>query len=220
VAFIRAAVAALDAEGDRVEAAELELLKARRLVSGSEGDVFGPIVEVFAGHVDLARARASLRDGAFADAMRYRSAAEGHLRPVSGDIPNEDLRFARRLLQRALRAPANQIELPGDALVVDPEGRWFRPPGGTRVDLGRRRLLQSLLLALAQEHRTDPGKTLSIDRLVRTAWSDERIQRKAATNRLRVSIAQLRRRGLGSSIVFRDGGYGIDPRLEVIISPQ
>jgi len=214
-AAFHAAFAALQAADGHLAEAERELAEAAALDKAGSARA---LYELHRGHLDLARGRASMAQGDVTSARRSRLNAEERLAaaPRAGD---EDIRFAKRLLAAALRAPENAMKPPDDVLVIEEEGRWFHAPGGVRVVLGRRAKLKSLLLALTQERQGSPGRTAPPDELIERAWPGEHMRRSAATNRLRVAIAGLRDLGLRSAIVFADGGYRIDENVRVVVVP-
>ncbi|MFT3775759.1 MAG: tetratricopeptide repeat protein [Minicystis sp.] len=155
-------------------------------------------------HVSLVRATESERTAIIAKA---RSLAE----PWS----NDDVRFALRLLLARTRPEALA---PAGALVVRDEGASFRlPDARSAVDLTRRVPLRRILHALARLRVDAPGEPLSTDELVRAGWPGERMSADAASNRVRVALATLRKLGLRDAIVTGTGGYLLDPALSVVL---
>ena len=61
------------------------------------------------------------------------------------------------------------------ALVVQEKGRWFRPPGGERVDLSRKGTLRPLLLKLVTHREDMPREALDVEQLFSGVWPGERI---------------------------------------------
>jgi predicted ATPase/Tfp pilus assembly protein PilF len=120
----------------------------------------------------------------------------------------------------ALRAQAGPLERSVDeapnALVVQEKGRWFRAPGGERVDLSRKRTLRPLLLKLVTWREEEPGEALDVEQLFRAVWPGERILERAKKNRVYVSVATLRRLGLDSLLDTRGDGYLLRPEVEVV----
>lgn len=214
-ALFRSCLAVIDAASADVDAAERELGLARSELDRSPEQVFlRRAVEVHAGHVDLAKARAAAAAGHAADSEALRSAARGRL-DVSG-FAQSDVRFAQRLLARALEG---QIQ-PGPEKVwkIHETGLWFEPPYGERVELGRKHALRRLLVRLAEAHRAGSEIPLAAGELIAAGWPGERIQEHAAKNRLRVALHTLRRLGLSDLLATHADGYRLDPsgRVEVV----
>ena len=107
--------------------------------------------------------------------------------------------------------PPDDRALPPDVLVVGRTGLWFRPPGGERVKLHRRRALRQIVEALvgAREQRADAA--LPLRRMVEAGWPDEHIQPEAAADRAYAAVATLRKMGLRGWLVRLDEGYALDP---------
>lgn len=100
-------------------------------------------------------------------------------------------------------------------LVVAPDSRWFELPGEPRVDIARRQNLRRILAALIDAHERDPGLCLDSGTLFAAGWPGERAVQNAATNRVRVAIATLRKLGLREAVVTEPGGYRLAPALRV-----
>lgn len=139
---------------------------------------------------------------------------------------NQDERFALRcveLWRRKGHAWSGPVSSPPSAppsmppvsevLTVGSNALWFRPPGQRKVDLSRRRALPKLLEALCRRRAEAPEQTLTVAELVEAGWPGEKIPYAAATNRLYVAIATLRKLGLGDLLVTRDDGYLLDPNV-------
>lgn len=130
------------------------------------------------------------------------------------------VRWAARLLHAALRkARAAAGEPAPDALVVHTGGEWFvLPRAAKKVALSRRAALRRLLSAFIEaRHR---GSILTVAALAEAGWPGERMLTAAATNRVHVAIATLRRLGLRDALIHRDGGYGLDPSLPLVIADE
>jgi hypothetical protein len=103
----------------------------------------------------------------------------------------------------------------GVPLIVDVECRWFRLRAGI-VGLGRREVLQRILRCLVSRRLAAPGAPVTIDEIFAAGWpGQEQIHRFAMVNRIRVAIATLRKLGLERAVLTTEGGYLIDPRVEV-----
>ncbi len=101
-------------------------------------------------------------------------------------------------------------------LTVDREGRWFELERGAPVDLGRRRVLRRLLVALAARHERSPGKEIEAIDLLAVGWPGERVLPDAAGRRVRTAIWSLRRLGLGRLVTTKGFGYAIDRDAQVV----
>lgn len=207
-AFFRAHLATvLLAEGDAA-AAERELDAARDKIEASGDPFLRLAVELL--HVPSWRATGTPEDEArIADVLaRAESSADGPS-PVS---QSADVLFAFRRARAALGEdrPSTPGRWPRDTLVVHPEATWMCPPGGARVELGRRDALRRLLDTLSRARLDHPGRAISREALIAAAWPGERILKKAAQNRLRVGIATLRKLGLANVIVTDPDGYLLD----------
>jgi tetratricopeptide (TPR) repeat protein len=122
---------------------------------------------------------------------------------------------SRIALRRQDAAGGSLAEEAPDALVVQEKGRWFRVPGGERVDLSRKRTLRPLLLKLVAHREEEPGEALDVEQLFSAVWPGERILERAKKNRVYVSVATLRRLGLDSLLDTRGDGYLLRPEVEV-----
>ncbi|MEN0067728.1 MAG: hypothetical protein AAGA48_36705 [Myxococcota bacterium] len=116
-----------------------------------------------------------------------------------------------RLAARLLRA-----QLPGTAtLVVGPHLAWARLGGEARIDLRRRPVTQSLLRLLVQTRERNPGVFVSKQALIDAAWSGDRAQPEALSNRLWTALSKVRRAGL-DAIERGKAGYRIPERIQVV----
>jgi len=104
-----------------------------------------------------------------------------------------------------------------DALLVGDGGRWFRPPGGSQVDLTRKRTLRPMLLLLAEHRLTSPGEAMDVNQIFSGVWPGERALPRARKNRVYVSIATLRKMGLDTVLTTRGDGYLFRPDVAVVI---
>ncbi len=138
--------------------------------------------------------------GARLGARRGRLLLRGSRRPSLSD--------AQRLPD-AVPDPTN----PTPAIRVGQDGQWLETPNGMRHDLGTRRPLRRLLLALATARREQVGSTLSIEQLLQAGWPGENPLPEAGSNRVYVAVSTLRKLGLGESLQRWDGGYRLDPQV-------
>lgn len=128
------------------------------------------------------------------------------------------LRHIQQRLPVWLRARMTlELEDPSAAsLLLDDEVLAYRAPGQDAwVDMSKRPTPMRLLLTLATHHAAAPGQPMSADTLCEHVWPGERIMPEAATNRLYVTIAGLRREGLRDVILNVEGGYLIAPNLKL-----
>src|SRR5690606_28079765 len=108
---------------------------------------------------------------------------------------------------RLLTAQSEDANERGDAssLWVHARGEWFRPPGSDRVDCRARRVVRVLLVALAVARRDRPGVPVSCEELQRLGWPNEKMHPDSARNRIKQSMAVLRRLGLGRILARGEG---------------
>lgn len=97
--------------------------------------------------------------------------------------------------------------LPQPTLAVHVAGSWFQLPDGSRVACARPPVLRLLLAALARARRERPGEPVPTLELYRACWPDERMYAESARNRLKQSVAALRRLGLEHLLVRVKNGY-------------
>lgn len=199
------------------------------------------IASLFAGNLERARllvARAA-RDAAtataarsteihvahvhYADGTGSRAALEEAMNPngKKAPSPTEHIRWATTFARRSIE----QREPPRDALVILDPHRVHLPALGdaeeTWVDLSRKPTLDRLLTALAKAHTPRGGtqRPLTVTELLQVGWPEERLQRAAAENRLRVALSSLRALGNGSlkTLILHDkDGYRLAEDLRVI----
>jgi len=211
-AVLHAAAASLEAtDGDRVAAAaHLDL--AERSARRSGNAVARIAVEVHRGVVELALAGG---DAALTARLRERARelAEGASPDAKVARVSLDVRFALRLLERALSS-ASRVTAP-PTLRLGPGAAWFAWGDAAPVDLSKRGPLRRLLVTLADRHARAPGRGLAVDALADGAWPGERVLPTAAATRVRVAIATLRRLGLRAALVTREDGYLLDPSVQL-----
>jgi len=243
----REAVDALEGLGERwycgiylaawgaLEAACDDRREAERLFERSEKHLHAvgdaallEALELHRGQLDLAQSRAHASDGDARGASRARREAEARL-PRANAL-HEHVRFARRLLERALKPTAPRapevdaptiaaVETSPSALVIETEGRWFRAPRGSVVDLTRRKSARLLLLELVATRTAFPGTAASVSSLVAAGWPGEKMIERAGVARLYVALSALRNLGLRDLLLSRRDGYLLDPGVEVVRWP-
>ncbi|MFO0563268.1 MAG: AAA family ATPase [Polyangiales bacterium] len=137
---------------------------------------------------------------------------------------SDDVRIASTIVSRALDAPVAldvtpaasatiTRENPRNVLVIGPEALWFRiddqPVNDLRAYGPLRRVLEALV-------RTQSDRSaLTIEALFAAGWPAERAIASAASNRVHVTLSDLRRRGLRPWIVQREGQYVLSDALAV-----
>ncbi|MFO0618804.1 MAG: NACHT domain-containing protein [Polyangiaceae bacterium] len=218
---VHAGRAALEATMGASDAAHAHLELARRHALRASGAVARIVLEAHATTVELSlasgsasRSSASLR-GALDGARARVRALLGQDTEDAGVVrTNLDARFAVRMLDKTL-ARIDARASSGPRLRTPKDGLWFALGDGPHVDLGRRGALRRILLALADAHARGRGETLDVASLTSSGWPNERILVEAASTRVRVAIATLRKLGLRDVLLTRDDGYLLDPEVVV-----
>jgi hypothetical protein len=101
------------------------------------------------------------------------------------------------------------------------DGSWLRAPGGALVSFVSRPVLSALLAALCEACATRPGVALSKEALVQRAWpAERRANGPAATNRLHVALATLRKHGLADALRSTREGWLLAPELTRVVRDQ
>ena len=86
----------------------------------------------------------------------------------------------------------------------------------TWEDLSGRDVPFRLLLTLARHHDTSPEDALEPDTLCAHVWPDDRVITEASHNRLHVNLSTLRGMGVGDLIESHDGGYRLQPSVDIL----
>lgn len=172
--------------------------------------------------VGLAHALSGRGEGALGRLVRWANRAV--LIAIPGLRP--DITTAMRAFERAwrllgirpdmaaLRRRCLEVLTRDEAqLVVASDGSWFQLDGGDRQQLEHQAALRRILAALLDTHRT--GASLSVDALREAGWPGESMVPRAANNRVHVALSTLRRRGLRGHLQRFDGGYRLDPALDI-----
>ena len=118
----------------------------------------------------------------------------------------------RTALATRVDAPTPELPDPARAVVIADDGMSFTTADGTDVDLSERDLLGRALGVLVDAAREAPDELVPREQLIARIWPGERIVPRAALNRLRVTVASLRKLGLDEVLLTRRGGYLLDPR--------
>jgi len=197
--FLAARAAALAASGRCGQAWNDLEIAARRLA-----DVGDPaLIAALGAHraqvaLAAAGADANTMRAALDEARRARTQAQQYA------DTSDDVRFALRLLQRAI---------PAEQLSIGAASAWFQVPGCAVVTLSTRPTLARLLDALVDARLTRPGEPVDAETLFAAGWPGERAQPMSARNRLRVALTTLRNLGLRGVLIFRESGHFLDPAV-------
>jgi predicted ATPase/predicted negative regulator of RcsB-dependent stress response len=195
-----AARASVLADKGLVGHAENDLALAARRIA-EVGDA--ALDTVLAAHRAIVELASSARDASTA-ARALEGARAAITRAESVAARSDDVRFALRMLRRAL---------PADGLEVALDASWFVVPGRPRVELASRPTLSRVLDALVIARLESPGSALSWDTLLAAGWPGEKVLPQAAQNRVRVALSTLRTLGLRTALVTEKGGHRLDERL-------
>jgi hypothetical protein len=121
--------------------------------------------------------------------------------------------IARAIAAETQRRPDPFQSAPAAGILLGRDAEWLQTPDGTRHDIGGRRPLRRLLLALAQARCDRPGVPVSVEEMLAAGWPGESPLPEAGRNRVYVAVSALRNAGLGESLQRWDSGYRIDPQL-------
>ena len=99
--------------------------------------------------------------------------------------------------------------------MVGPDARWFRAKGSGPVTLFKSHAARRVLAALVRKRIDSPGTGLTLDALFAAGWPGERAVRKAAANRVYVTLTRLKNMGLRGLILSGDDGFLLDPRASL-----
>jgi tetratricopeptide (TPR) repeat protein len=224
IVLAAARLAGVEALSGDVEAARARLAEADLRALRLGDPVTAGVVALARGFLDVAEAHRAWGRGQIEPAKAHveralARVAEARERPAGRPLvsQSDDARTAARLLEQAIAAAVPSVAPgPGRQLRVAPAALGFAAPGAAWQDFRRRQPLRRLLLELVEQRRRAPGKSVSAERLIEAAWPGERIQAEAATNRLYVALATLRKLGLKDVVLSRDEGYVIDPDVEIV----
>jgi len=165
-----------------------------------------PAIELQSAHIDVADARRLEVAMDFAAAARARDRAYA---AVARTVPaGMDILLARRIAMHAIEEHWARRRMPKPRSVfVHERGEWFSVDAGPRVDCTRNANWRKALLALAHGRLARPARALDVSTLIGEIWNGERIRHAAGHNRLRVTIAGLRKAGLSDILVRENDGY-------------
>ena len=170
-------------------------------------------VELQVVHLDLAESRQASARGDEATAAAAYARASAKLGETASS--RGDALYARRVAASAFeRRREPSTPPPGTSdLYVQEEGNWFRVGAGRKVDCSKFGLVRRALVCVADAHARQPGVAVPWEEMVNRVWPNEAISDAAAKNRLRVTIAKLRRLGLQELLVTEACGYRLDERV-------
>ncbi len=212
-----------------IEDARASFLAADIILKRIKDDPIAALADLQRGHLDLALAREAEVAGDVEGVERHRQAARARVAAVESPThshPADDVRTTLRVLRRAIegtitaRPAVRAGTLPADALVVSEDARVFRTPAARAVKLERRHAVRLILLKLVEHRLKAPGEPLSADTLLEYGWPGERVMAEAGASRVYVALATLRKLGLRGLLVSRDGGYLLDPDVQLVVVPH
>jgi tetratricopeptide (TPR) repeat protein len=222
-------LAGMQASLGYVEDARAAFQAADAILKSIKGDPIAALADLQRGHLDLALAREAETRGDLEEASRLRESARARVAAAESpehSHPSDDVRTTLRMLRRAIESPppprrsVRAGTMPADALVVSEDGRVFRTPAARAVTLERRRAVRLILLKLVDHRLKAPGEPLSADTLLEYGWPGERVLAEAGASRVYVALATLRKLGLRGLLMSRDGGYLLDPAVQLVVVPQ
>lgn len=199
--------------GNRREAEE-DFAEARRLAASASDPLEMETWRILYEFLSLGEGR---RQG---PARRRLEQMEAKLRGLAPGRRRADFELALRWLRRGLSRqaaapPPSQEQTDSQALSIGPEGAWFQLGSLAPVDLSKRRAPRLILRALVERRLAAPGVGLSVERLAEAGWPGDRGQPTARAARVYVAVHALRSLGLGQHLLRQDGGYLLDPSLEL-----
>lgn len=112
-------------------------------------------------------------------------------------------------------APTHASPVTAGAMVVAHDYTWIHPTPGERIDITRP-LLHRLIAALVTLRLDEPNTAISAQALIEAGWPGERMQARAAKNRLYNAIHALRQHGFEDLLQTRNDGYLLDPSVTLL----
>lgn len=220
-ALARGRLGAVLASLDRLDDAARALDRSERSLAHLGDELRLELVRLAWGFLEVARARLARREKRASAAAEHLAEARARVARVRAGDPSladrsDDIRLSLRILERTLAAMGEAGAPAASDLLLSPEARWCRPPGsGTWHDLRERIAVRRILVKLVEHQREAPGRGLSLGELQEIGWPGERILPEAASNRIYVTMNQLRKLGLKEWLTRGEGGYLLDPALPV-----
>ena len=200
-----AALGAIDADEGYLAAAESRFAS----LPESDGLPLARAIDIYRLHLDLAEARRADTAGRTQEAERRRK----RVRDLLAEEPRAyDSRIARRLCLGVLTHGA-------EALEVRSSGATCRL-GHTVIELGKHQAARAVLIALVRGRLDCPARPLAWSELVGVGWPSERMLPAAAKNRLKVTVAWLRKAGFRDLIQSDERGYWLRPNMRVLVESK
>ena len=207
-----------------VSTATDHMRRAEVLAAGGDDSV-NDAVRLHGIHVLLARARRAARAGNQPKCNRFIDDARGQLetlRPLESAPTTDDILGAYRLAASMLDGFEDEerdhlLDVAKQAVVVQTEARSFRAPGADAVSMDRKRSLRKMLEVLVSRRLEHPNAVITPAELTELVWPGERLDRDVANARVYVSISALRKLGLRSVLMQKNGGYLLDHRTPVVL---
>ena len=100
-------------------------------------------------------------------------------------------------------------------LRIERDGSRFRLGAKPSVDLRRRHAARRVLWALTEEALTNDSKPLSTRELLEIGWPGERVEAASGAHRVHVTIAKLRKLGLGERLTRGENGYRLTGLIDI-----
>ena len=214
---------------DRIEEGVEALEATEALFEGELNPDHHNQLEILRAELDLARSRRARLAGDLKSAAAHqlrvgeriaplmRRGPPTPARPEGLPSPAErslSVRIGLAHLHELTRASGEAEGPPG--MEIGPDTRWFRIPGGEKVDISRRRVLRRMLSALVDKRFAEPGEPMSQQDMLAAGWPGERIRPDSGANRVYVGVATLRKLGLGDLLVTTDEGYLLDGDIPAV----
>jgi predicted ATPase/Tfp pilus assembly protein PilF len=219
-AIAQSRLGAVLASLDATDEARRALGRGERLLTHLGDEPSSELSQLCGGFLDLALGRAARLGGDAEGAALHLGAVRARIAHARAGDPSladrsDDIRLTLRILERSLAALGEAAERTDRELLLSPEARWCRPPGGAWQDLRERQAVRRLLTKLVEQQRKAPGKGLSLAELKEAGWPGERILPEAASNRIYVAFNLLRKLGLKPWLRKDGDGYSLDPALPI-----
>lgn len=115
---------------------------------------------------------------------------------------------------------AGHLDAPGGTLVVDRGAATLTLPDGTRHDLGSRRAVWRILLALVEDHVAGGDRVADVARLIAAGWPGEQPSPDSGASRVYVALSSLRKLGLDAFLERHDGGWRLARRARIVVTGQ
>lgn len=141
----------------------------------------------------------------------------GRAREVFAQLEKPILGEHRRIAALLLEREIDQADPPAHALRVTRDGARLKAPDAQWVDLTAHPSTQRVLALLVQRRIASPHIGVTSSDLIEAGWPGERVEARAAANRLRVLLTWLRTHGLRDRLRGEKGGYWLDPATPMTV---